>query len=208
MRPPAVIGSCVEAGYTTCCSSVLLTQFCVGSAPFNCFCDLECAQRDDCCPDIADACPSEFERVEIVDARPIEFECVERLQYVFCVTSSAFIILQWAVLAEMLATRHAATLLTRETFAVAMITSACVTTPAVSSVTAALTTALSARAFLAHVWLPVTPRVVQAATVLVRRRHASVTQHAGLVEIAVTTSRPPAVSSGYIFPILCINILI
>jgi hypothetical protein len=59
-RPPLSIGSCVEAGFSFCCSSFLPTQFCVGSAPHNCFCDVQCVQRGDCCPDIADSCPSKF----------------------------------------------------------------------------------------------------------------------------------------------------
>ncbi len=44
-------GSCIEAGYTSCCTSFN----CMGS-PTDCFCDRGCYQFGDCCHDIEDIC--------------------------------------------------------------------------------------------------------------------------------------------------------
>ena len=41
---PLAAGSCRAAGYTTCC----VGDFCEGVPPF-CFCDISCAEFEDCC---------------------------------------------------------------------------------------------------------------------------------------------------------------
>ena len=48
------LGSCVEAGYTGCCSDLL----CFGAPTFDCFCDPGCYRFGDCCHDISQTCPS------------------------------------------------------------------------------------------------------------------------------------------------------
>ena len=50
----AVPGSCVEAGYDTCCND----GFCVGyPESANCYCDDVCLMFGDCCDDFEDICP-------------------------------------------------------------------------------------------------------------------------------------------------------
>lgn len=83
----------------------------------------------------------------------------------------------------MLATKHAAVSFTLTTSAVETTMFACVTTPVVFSVTAAQTKFSRVRASEARVHLPTTPHVARAETVLVALRRASVTRHAGPVEI-------------------------
>ena len=45
-------GSCLDAGYTECCDG----GNCIGSEPFDCFCDQFCYFLDDCCSDISSTC--------------------------------------------------------------------------------------------------------------------------------------------------------
>ena len=45
-------GSCATAGYTECCEDGV----CLGSDPFDCFCDQFCSILDDCCYDIDMTC--------------------------------------------------------------------------------------------------------------------------------------------------------
>ena len=47
-------GSCLEAGYTECCSDFI----CLGSPTLDCFCDPSCHSFGDCCYDIDQSCPS------------------------------------------------------------------------------------------------------------------------------------------------------
>lgn len=46
-------GSCVMAGYTSCCNN----SFC-GGFPNDCYCDPICTIYGDCCYDFVDICPS------------------------------------------------------------------------------------------------------------------------------------------------------
>lgn len=55
--PPTPVpkGSCRSAGYTMCCP----TSSCLGSPQeADCYCDYSCHKFNDCCPDIAETCPS------------------------------------------------------------------------------------------------------------------------------------------------------
>ena len=45
------IGSCVQAGHTTCCDN----STCEGS-PANCYCDANCHLFQDCCIDVPAEC--------------------------------------------------------------------------------------------------------------------------------------------------------
>lgn len=59
----AVQGSCIAAGYDTCCTD----GFCVGlPEEANCYCDSICLIFDDCCPDFEEICPG---MSDIVDPR-------------------------------------------------------------------------------------------------------------------------------------------
>lgn len=46
-------GSCLEAGYTECCSDFI----CLGAPTSDCFCDPSCHAFGDCCYDIDETCP-------------------------------------------------------------------------------------------------------------------------------------------------------
>ena len=47
-------GSCIDAGYTTCCEGS--PSNCPGQPP-SCFCDSSCHEFSDCCQDIDQLCP-------------------------------------------------------------------------------------------------------------------------------------------------------
>ena len=52
------IGSCINAGYDTCCTDGL----CAGvPEEANCFCDSICLLFNDCCADFDDICPGTYE---------------------------------------------------------------------------------------------------------------------------------------------------
>ena len=44
----------MDAGYTECCSDQ--GGDCVGSDPFDCYCDVFCYYLDDCCTDVDQIC--------------------------------------------------------------------------------------------------------------------------------------------------------
>ena len=54
-------GSCRAAGYTTCC----VDDVCEG-VPSLCFCDIFCAEFEDCCEDFYEICPPEGEKSRII----------------------------------------------------------------------------------------------------------------------------------------------
>ena len=52
--PNTVEGSCIDAGYTNCCTSGV----CIGEPDVaNCYCDDYCIGFGDCCSDFFDICP-------------------------------------------------------------------------------------------------------------------------------------------------------
>ena len=54
LPPSPVVGSCIDAGYDTCC----ITGDCAGvPADSNCYCDSICLDFNDCCDDFHDICP-------------------------------------------------------------------------------------------------------------------------------------------------------
>lgn len=97
---------------------------------------------------------------------------------------------------QTLVTRLAAASDTPATSVVETTISACATTPAPSSVTAALTRLSFARVSVVRVWAPTIPRVALVATVLARLRLASVMRRAGHAGIAAMILRQPVVSLG------------
>ena len=66
------IGSCVAAGYTTCCTD---GSDCLG-APANCKCDADCRNHSDCCTDIALTCPLTTSKFFILCCRAIFTLCL------------------------------------------------------------------------------------------------------------------------------------
>ena len=48
-------GSCVAAGYTSCCDSDVVGN-CAGDTG-SCFCDPSCREFSDCCSDLDEICP-------------------------------------------------------------------------------------------------------------------------------------------------------
>ena len=50
--PPPEVGSCAAAAYNACC----ISASCAGSPP-TCYCDSNCRDRGDCCPDVNSTCP-------------------------------------------------------------------------------------------------------------------------------------------------------
>ena len=58
-------GSCISAGYTTCCSSDDDVGLCAGDTG-SCFCDPSCRDFNDCCYDLDEICPREGTSIGIV----------------------------------------------------------------------------------------------------------------------------------------------
>lgn len=49
-----LLGSCLDAGFTDCCTGSAST--CLGTPTLNCYCDRNCHSLGDCCDDIEEIC--------------------------------------------------------------------------------------------------------------------------------------------------------
>ena len=52
-------GSCIAAGYTSCCTTATSSNNCAGE-PATCFCDPSCNEFGDCCEDLQQICNPEW----------------------------------------------------------------------------------------------------------------------------------------------------
>ena len=76
-----IAGSCVSAGFTSCCDSSSPISCRIPSGDFICYCDQACYSANDCCFDIQDvACfPGEFACIIISFEHALRYIAAARL---------------------------------------------------------------------------------------------------------------------------------